>query len=175
MKTGICILAGGLSTRMGRDKTRMRLGRRTLLGHVRRIAKAAGPDVRLIRKDIVPRCGPLGGVYTGLENSTHDSELFLSCDMPFMTPALLRRLARIRPPAFVEHDGRVGFPFILSVNSLEPVETEIRAARFSLQNLARRLKARRLRVSGRDARQLFNVNSPADWREAQRRLAELPL
>jgi molybdopterin-guanine dinucleotide biosynthesis protein A len=153
----------------------MRLGRRTVLGHVRRLARAEGMDVRVITRDIIPRCGPLGGVYTGLATSTQKSELFLSCDMPFVTPALLRRLIRSKSPAFAEHDGRVGFPFILSVGNLEIVETEIRAARFSLQNLAVRLKARRLRVSGRDARQLFNVNTPADWREAQRRLAELPL
>lgn len=160
---------------MGRDKTRLRLGHRTLCGHVRHVAESLGTDVRVIRKDLVPRCGPLAGVYTGLKTSAHESELFLSCDMPFITPALLRRLKRTKPPAFVEHDGRIGFPFILSVSDLKIIETEIHAGRFSLQNLAKRLKARRLRASGENARQLFNVNTPADWREARRRLAELPL
>ncbi|HTD88078.1 MAG TPA: molybdenum cofactor guanylyltransferase [Candidatus Binatia bacterium] len=171
MNTGICILAGGLSTRMGRDKGRMRLGKRTLLGHVRRLALSAGLDVRVIRRDIVPRCGPLGGVYTGLKTSARDSEVFLSCDMPFVKLALVRRLIRARPPTFVEG----GFPFMLSAADVQVVEAEIRNGRFSLQNLAQRLKAKRLRVSGREAHQLLNLNTPADWREARRRLPELPL
>jgi len=155
---------------MGRDKGHMRLGRRTLLGHVRGLAKSVGLDVRVIRKDIVHRCGPLGGVYTGLKTSAHDAELFLSCDMPFLTPALLRHLIRVKPPAFVEAEGSVGFPFILSVSHFEIVETEIHAGRFSLQNLAKRLKTRRFPLQGPEARQLFNVNTPTDWREARRML-----
>src|SRR5881394_2977065 len=102
---GICILAGGLSQRIGRDKARLRLGRRTLLGHVRRAAEAVGLDVRVIRKDLVPRCGPLGGIYTGLITSTHDAEVFLSCDMPFVTPDLIRKVARSAGPLFVEDAG----------------------------------------------------------------------
>lgn len=160
---------------MGRDKARMRLGRRTLCGHVKLVAESLEMEVRIIRKDLIQRCGPLGGIYTGLKTSRHISEIFLSCDMPFITRPLMRRVARAKPPTFVEYAGRIGFPFMLAVSHLEIIETEIQDGRFSLQNLAKRLKARRLRVSGQDARQLFNVNTPADWREAQRRLAELPL
>ena len=171
MKTGICILAGGLSQRMGRDKACMRLGGRTLLGHVRRAAQASGLDVRVIRKDLVPRCGPLGGIYSGLMTSTHDAEVFLSCDMPFVTVALIRKVARSRRALFVED----GFPLVVPKNDLQIVETEMRGGRLSLQNLAKRLKAKHLRLRGREARQIFNVNTPADWQEAQRRRAELPL
>jgi molybdopterin-guanine dinucleotide biosynthesis protein A len=173
--TGICILAGGLSKRMGQDKRRMRLAGRTLLGHVRHMAASLGSDVRVIRKDLVPRCGPLGGLYTGLKTSTHDAQLFLSCDMPFVTPALVRRIMQHKPPVFVEQAGRVGFPFLLRVADSPVVEQEMRAGRFSLQNLAGRLKAKRVRLAGPQARQLFNVNTPADWQEARRRVSELPL
>jgi molybdenum cofactor guanylyltransferase len=175
MTTGICILAGGLSQRMGRDKRRLRLASRTLLGHVRHAAESSGSDVSVIRKDIVARCGPLGGVYTALKTSAHQAELFLSCDMPFVTPALLRRMMQCKPPSFVEHDGCVGFPLILRVADLPVVEQEIRAGRFSLQSLAKRLNAKRVRLRGSRARQLFNVNTPADWQEALRRASELPL
>ena len=172
---GICILAGGLSERMGRDKGRMRLGRRTLLGHVRGAAEAVGLDVRIIRKDLVARCGPLGGVYTGLVTGTHEAEVFLSCDMPFVTPDVIGRVARSAEPLFVEDAGRAGFPFVLRKDDLEVVQAEMRAGRLSLQNLAKRLNARLLPLRGPEARQLFNVNTPADWDEAQRRRAELPL
>lgn len=56
----VFILAGGLSARMGRDKARLRLRGRTLLAWVRAAARATGWPVRVIRRDLVPRCGPLG-------------------------------------------------------------------------------------------------------------------
>ena len=42
----IFILAGGLSSRMGRDKSRICLGRRTMLGHVRAVATQLQLPVR---------------------------------------------------------------------------------------------------------------------------------
>src|SRR6266568_4948322 len=113
----ICILAGGLSERMGRDKSRLRLGRRTMLGHIRRVARELGLPVRLIRRDAVPRCGPLGGIYTALKTIRAEAVMFLACDMPFVTAALLRAVRRgfgARDDAmFVRSGGRVGFPFAL--------------------------------------------------------------
>jgi molybdenum cofactor guanylyltransferase len=175
LSCGISILAGGLSSRMGKAKAGLRLGRRSLLGHVRRIAEGLGVRVRIIRKDLVPRCGPLGGIYTGLKTSMHEAEMFLSCDMPFVTAELLTKVMRAKAPIFVEYRGRVGFPLMLAAADVAVVENEIRAGRLSLQSLAKRLKAKRLRLGEREGRQLFNVNTPADWAEALKRRAELPL
>src|SRR5262245_26810080 len=105
----ICVLAGGLSSRLGRDKARLRLGPRTVLGHVREQARALGLPVRVIRRDRVPRCGPLGGVYTALVTTRADAVLFLACDMPFLTAATMVRLWRRsiveRRPVFCRSDS----------------------------------------------------------------------
>src|ERR1051325_7409960 len=85
----ICILAGGLSSRMGRDKSRLRLGRLTFLDRIDRAASAMGFPVRIIRDDLVPGCGPIGGIYTALSTTTAESLLFIPCDMPFLTSELL--------------------------------------------------------------------------------------
>jgi molybdopterin-guanine dinucleotide biosynthesis protein A len=45
--------------------------------------------VRII-KDIIPDCGPLGGIYAGLLQARTEYNLFLSCDMPFITPHFMR-------------------------------------------------------------------------------------
>ena len=90
----VFILAGGLSARMGRDKARLRLRGRTLLAWVRAAARATGWPVRVIRRDLVPRCGPLGGVWTALGRSRAERLVFLSCDMPFVTPELIRAVAQ---------------------------------------------------------------------------------
>lgn len=168
---GIAILAGGLSSRLGCDKSRLRLGRRTLLGHVRTLARETGLPARLIRRDLVPRCGPLGGVYTALKTSRAEAELFLACDMPLVTPALLRQLLREAgaPPkaAFVTQNGQAGFPFLLPVSALVRVDREIRRRSWSLQALARSLQARKLAMSPRRRAELLNINSWEDWRRAQ--------
>ncbi len=43
-------------------------------------------------KDGWPGEGPLGGIITALENSKSDAVVVLSCDMPFLTPAVINSL-----------------------------------------------------------------------------------
>lgn len=160
---------------MGRDKARLRLGRRTLLGHVRALAAELGPPVRVIRRDLVPRCGPLGGIYTALKTTRAEAVLFLSCDMPFVSAGLVTKLLAPQPARpvaiFVEAEDIVGFPFLLPRTALPGVEAQMTAQRFSLQALAAALRARRLQLGPTAAAQLFNVNTPEDFAEARRRWA----
>ena len=44
------------------------------------------------KKDAYPGEGPLGGVITALKAAEHDSVVVLSCDMPFITSAVIRSL-----------------------------------------------------------------------------------
>ena len=157
---------------MGRDKTRLRLDGRSLLGHVRAAAEATGWPVRVIRRDAVPRCGPLGGIYTALQSSRSGAELFLACDMPFVSPLLLTDLAdRLGPKCnavFAAADGRVGFPFLLRTAVLPVVEKQIQSRQFSLQALAEALGAVRFRVPKGRTHELRNINTPAEWQKARR-------
>jgi len=167
----VCVLAGGRSSRMGQDKARLRLGKRTLLGKVRATAKALGLPVRIIRHDLVPGCGPLGGVFTALKSSRADAELFLACDMPFVSAALLARLvSKFRGnemPLFVAGAQGPGFPFLLPRTSLELVEQQLERKQFSLQALAKFLHARLLRPTAKQRRDLLNINTLCDLKEAQ--------
>jgi len=156
---------------MARDKSRLRLGRRTLLGHVRALAARAGLRVRVIRRDLVDRCGPLGGIYTALKTSDAAAEVFFACDMPFVSVVTVRQLLRragTRPKAvFVERNGMVGFPFLLPVADGSKVEEQIRAKSHSLQQLAASLKAQSLSLPSSREHELFNVNTPDDWQRAR--------
>jgi len=165
----ICILAGGLSTRMGRPKARLRLGNLTLLGHVRKNVAELNLPVRIIRKDLVPRCGPLGGIYSALKTTTAEAVLFLPCDTPFLSGALLRRfLAEFdgRRPLFGAARERVGFPILLPRSGLPVLAEQINERKFALHDLAPATNARLLRVP---TRQLFNINAPAALAEARKR------
>jgi molybdopterin-guanine dinucleotide biosynthesis protein A len=157
---------------MGRDKARLRLGGRSLLGHVRAAAEATGWPVRIIRRDVVERCGPLGGIFTALATSRAEAELFLPCDMPFISSTLLEELAgrlrRGQRAVFTTADGRPGFPFVLRATTLPVVEQQIRSRQYSIHSLAETLGAKLVRVPKRQAIELLNVNTPADWERISR-------
>ena len=165
----ICILTGGLSSRMGRDKARLRLGSRTLLGHVRANAAALGLPLRVLRKDLVPRCGPLGGIYSGLTTSRQRAVLFLACDMPFVSPVILQRLIDKfdGKPLVTTARGRPGFPLILPQSMTAHVERLMARRRFSIHSLAASSAARRVRIPASAA---FNINTPDDLIYAKTRL-----
>ena len=168
----ICILAGGLSSRMGQDKSRLRLGGRTLLARIRATAKTIGLPYRIIRRDLVTQCGPLGGLFTALVTSRADAILFLSCDMPFVSAGLLEMLVRKAKrngnALLVEANGLVGFPLLLFRRTALPVvHSQLETMAFSLQRLAQALRSQTIRLAPRQARELFNVNTPDDLRKAR--------
>ena len=172
--TVVCILAGGLSQRMGRDKSRLRLGRRTLVGHLRATVKELGWPVRVLRRDLVERCGPLGGIYTALRTTRAEVVMFLACDMPFVSSAWLQQLRsalRMKDHAvFTVANDRVGFPLILRRGVLETVKEQMSAGKLSLQDLALGTRGRKLCQPAARAGEALNINLPADWLMAVERL-----
>jgi len=143
-----------------------------MLGQIRATARASSLPVRVIRRDIVPRCGPLGGVYSALKTTRKDAVLFLACDAPFVSVQLLERLAEkflAEPDAwFVAHQGRVGFPFLLPKRCLRAVAGQLEQGELSLQSLAVQVKAKRLGLPRSLRLQIRNVNTPKEWESARR-------
>jgi molybdenum cofactor guanylyltransferase len=170
----ICILAGGVSERMRQDKSRLRLGTRTMLGQIRAEAIKTGLKVRVIRKDRVRRCGPLGGIYTALKTTRADLALFLACDMPFISTELIEWLMRQRGARsetnaiFVTANRAVGFPFFIPRTALPAIQAQIESGAFSIQILARTLKAKVIKAPKAWRSQLSNVNTPNDWAQAKK-------
>ncbi|MEN9576617.1 MAG: hypothetical protein RL514_4472 [Verrucomicrobiota bacterium] len=157
---------------MGRDKARLRLGRRTLLTWVRAAAAATGWPVHVVRRDRVPRCGPLGGVWTAWHRTRAQRLVFLSCDMPFVSAELIRKVAEQPGRAvFVTTAEGAGFPFALDRVCLPVVERQLAQQRFALHRLAEALAARSLRVPARQRGELLNVNTAEDYATARRVLA----
>lgn len=157
---------------MGRDKARLRLGGRTLLARVRTAARATGWPARVVRRDIGPRRGPLGGVGTAFQRSRAERLVFLPCDLPFVSPEWIRRVGRGRAGAvFTQTVEGAGFPFALARECVPMVERQLEAGEFSLQRLAAKLRAKRLRLPARRAAELLNVNTPEDWARARAKAA----
>ena len=106
---GGIVLAGGAGRRMGADKALLELGGRTFLENAVDIlltvtddvvvaggsaARAAWPELRVpVVPDRFQRRGPLAGLDAGLRAVKNNSAVVVACDMPFLNPRLLRRLA----------------------------------------------------------------------------------
>ncbi|MGI8964955.1 MAG: molybdenum cofactor guanylyltransferase [Limisphaerales bacterium] len=164
-------MAGGRSKRMGRDKSQLRLSKRTLLGHIRFTAKKIGWPVRIIRRDFIPSCGPLGGLHAALKTTRAEAVLFLACDMPFVSAAFLKKLLREFPKKnnalFTVTDSGAGFPFLLRRSVLAVVEKQLAKKNLSLQLLAQNLEAKFIFPSRAEAAGLFNINTAEDWKKAR--------
>ena len=99
------MLAGGKSSRMGRDKALLPFRGGALASHVAaRVAAAAGSatligDPRKYRHlgyavlpDRSPGAGPAGGIESALSYTAADWNLVLACDMPAISTEFLRGL-----------------------------------------------------------------------------------
>ena len=102
------VLAGGRSSRMGRDKALLPVGDRPMIEHIvshlaphfEEILISAGDSAayeflgRRVVPDRRPDCGPLMGVATALAASRHDVNLVVTCDVPSVSLDLVARLLR---------------------------------------------------------------------------------
>jgi molybdopterin-guanine dinucleotide biosynthesis protein A len=107
MKMNGFVLAGGQSTRMGRDKALLRLGNTPLILRAAKILRPFVSEVILLAPpkryrrlwpsvlpDRWPNQGPLGAVCTGLLHSNAEWNVFLACDIPLVSRRFLELLTR---------------------------------------------------------------------------------
>jgi molybdenum cofactor guanylyltransferase len=99
------VLAGGKSSRMGRDKASLSLNGQTLLQHALSTLREISGDVSILGsrriyadqgapviEDIIPECGPLGGIHAALTHTRADFSLIIAVDTPFLSASFLRFL-----------------------------------------------------------------------------------
>lgn len=99
------VLAGGRSSRMGRDKALLELAGHPLIAHAVAKLRRVAIDVHILAGaapghpalaafaplvfDRHPGCGPAAGIEAALAHSVHDWNLILPVDLPFLPGALL--------------------------------------------------------------------------------------
>ena len=190
--TGI-ILAGGKSSRLGRDKASEIVNEKPLLQWVTDrleevaaeivVVKANGQqlpplDTRgplTVAEDLLPGRGPLAGIHSGLQSASHDLSIAAGCDMPLLCVPLLRELCRLAEGYDVVMPTRKSRPQPLHAvyrqNCVEAIEKELRAGRLKVISF---LDAVRVRYVGEDewasfdseGLSFFNVNSDDDLKQA---------
>lgn len=175
--TGV-VLAGGRSSRMGRDKALLDWQGRPLIEHMMALLREAGarevvvsgdrPDYRGI-PDASPGGGPLIGLLSVADALPEGELLVVPVDMPRLPVALLRRLMQAPPQAWLRL-GEFALPLRLRLDSALRTHLHRLAAASgrerSLQALQAGLRGASLSLSGDEAATLDNCNTPADWTEA---------
>jgi molybdopterin-guanine dinucleotide biosynthesis protein A len=168
------VLAGGRSSRMGRDKALLPWHGRTLLEQVAEVVRQAAGDVTVIGHesyrslglrvipDAIPDRGPLGGLLTALDASDADRVLLVACDMPEVTVGLLTGLLSGEADAVVaEAEGRL-HPLcaVYHRRVLPKVNAAIRGRSLKMHDFLSHIAVQRWPVS--DAKLLINMNTPED-------------
>ncbi|MGD1062918.1 MAG: molybdenum cofactor guanylyltransferase [Terracidiphilus sp.] len=104
------VLAGGQSSRMGRDKALLEFAGRPLVAHALELFQEAGitamiagatspalkslPIITLLIEDASPGLGPLSGICTALSIISTRYAVFLPVDLPLLPPSLIVFLLR---------------------------------------------------------------------------------
>ena len=121
--TGI-ILSGGKSSRMGGNKSLLKIGELTIIERVRDLMKSIFNEVILITndpadykfinipvfEDIFKQKGPLAGIHSGLTHSSSEKNFIISCDLPFITTEMIKYLVDFKTEKLItvaKGDGHI--------------------------------------------------------------------
>jgi len=187
------VLAGGNSTRMGRDKAAVSLNGRTLLETALAAARSAAQQVFILGSaqlygnygptiaDIFPGCGPLGGIHAALKHSKTELNLVIAVDTPFLAGRLLAYLGkRARESgAMVTAPEIKGYPqplcAVYSRDFLPIAEQGLREGNYRIVPLFPRGRTTLICESellqfAFTAEMFENLNTPEDLERARRRV-----
>ncbi len=119
--TGV-ILAGGKSSRMGTNKSFLKIGNQTIIERIVELMKSIFSEVIIITnspdeyrflnlplfEDIYKWKGPLAGIHSALVHSATEKLFVLSCDVPLMSREMIEYIVNYKsekPIVFCEAAG----------------------------------------------------------------------
>jgi molybdopterin-guanine dinucleotide biosynthesis protein A len=195
VKVSAAILAGGRAARFGgRDKSALVVDGRTIVERQLAMLATVTDDVMIVGRergaehsappavvdrrgvrfvpDIVPGCGPLGGLHAALSAAHADAVLLIACDMPFVSaPFAAYLLSLAGEAAIVVPRSERGYHPLCAVYTracLEPVAARLAGRRLRMRELVDEMPARVVSLEeidrfGDGHRLLANVNTPAEY------------
>ena len=159
INTSAVILAGGKSSRMGRDKSQLKIGDTTfsikLLDdfsqYFENVYLSVAANSQLngsnIIKDENAGLGPLSGLMAAIKGTKGDSVFICATDMPFADPKLAVRLTELLEDfdacLVKRNNGKVETAFsVFSKHILSQVNDELNTGNRSIMGLVDRINAR---------------------------------
>jgi molybdopterin-guanine dinucleotide biosynthesis protein A len=189
-EVSVHILAGGQSTRMGSDKAFLELQGQTLLRRALKLARTVSEEVHIVGdrakfaafgavvEDRYRERGPLGGIHAALRNSTHELNLILAVDLPFLEARFLRYLisrARLERTMVTVPRAGGGLQPLCAVyhkHFADVAEHALREGRNKIDPLfaegeTRVLSEQELLRDGFSPRMFRNINTPEEFESAR--------
>jgi molybdopterin-guanine dinucleotide biosynthesis protein A len=180
-----CVLVGGKSSRMGRDKAFVEFGGQTLLDRALAVVGGVCDQVMIAGDptvfakygsavaDVFPGCGPLAGIHAALAASPAELNLMLAVDMPFVSRELLGFLfaaaEKCDAVVTVPRSGRGLQPLCAVYRRAFSVAAEqaLRAGKYKIDAAfsgvsVRVIEENQLVAAGFSEQTFFNVNTPQD-------------
>jgi len=176
----VAVLAGGNSTRMGRDKAEFPIAGRSMLELVLAAAHGVGEPIVIGRAKTTTDAaaipdlrdeglGPLAGLETALDYAAGRDVVLVAVDQPFIRPATLNRLLSLPGDAVVPRaeDRLQVLCAVYRPPSLKPVRRTLDDGARSLLALFDRITATVVDEAtwagwGEDGRSWFSVDTPGD-------------
>ena len=153
--TGV-VLAGGRSTRLGRNKALELVGGVPLVSLAISVLESVTSDLVVVVtdeaqadtlpvpdrgrtvQDLFPDSGALGGIFTGLTEAHANWAVVVACDMPFLSEPLLSHMA----------NARTGFDIVIPVLDGWPEPTHALYSKKCLAPMEESIRAGRLKITG---------------------------
>ncbi len=183
------VLAGGLSSRMGKDKallTRDPANKKTMLDYSQQQLKNAGLEHIVVSgqqhglPDKVEKLGPMGGIYSVIEHYKPQSILVLPVDLPLIDYHCLTQLKLtgelsqkacffqdnylplyLPVTAFVEQFFKSSFSQLQHESKIELKSKKGPSIRSLMQQIPTNV------IKSKNKQSLFNANTPSQWQQAQ--------
>ena len=191
LEAAAIVLAGGKSTRMGRDKTLVRVKKTRMLEGTVKLLADEFPEIIVSANtipqdvsgvttiaDIMPGRGPLGGIHASLIKSQYHNNFIIACDMPFIDIRLavyMVSLAEAGHDAVVPRLGKYYQPLfsVYSKNCIPAIEKSLKQGRNQIISFYYAVKTRfvsldEIKKIGEPDTIFFNVNTPGDLDTAKK-------
>ncbi|WP_286271679.1 molybdenum cofactor guanylyltransferase [Thalassotalea hakodatensis] len=183
------VLAGGKSSRMGKDKALLSVNGERLLDRSVTLLNKAGVDQTIIsgnvhgEQDKLECIGPLGGIYTALVKYQPHALLIIPVDLPFIDLTTLQHLKSAGQlsnkacfyqqhylPLYLPNNHFCQRFFTKNIATQTSLIPKNKTNTYSVRSMLNHLPHRELPIKNPHA--LFNANTPQDWQQVEGKLAK---
>ncbi len=191
MEAGVIILAGGKSSRMGKNKALLPINGITSIERIKNSISRDFPNILIVAndeelyqflnvpiiEDNIKEKGPLAGMQAGLMAAEYMTNVFIACDMPFISSELAKALVE-RSDGFdavvpVINGKRHLLFAVYKKEVLKAIDECFKNDELSLKQLVDRIKVNYVTEKDltevSDLEQVFyNMNHPYEYEDAKK-------
>lgn len=179
--TGI-ILAGGKSSRMEQDKGLMPLDKKPMIQWVIEAIKPLVDEIIIISnqeeynqfgypvyEDLIKDSGPLAGIYTGLTHSSTKKNVVVSCDTPFLSSELIKKLIKqsVNYEVVIPQNRNKKHPLIgvYSRSCISVFKTQLEEGERKLMDAINKVNLSVLDANSFDEKVFSNINTQEEFKK----------